>query len=97
MVEKTILQHEIFTRFALPFLLMFFVVFAVLEKTKLFGEDKKQLNALIAFVIGLIFVSAVYPTLVVSNLILFLTVALIVVFVALLLSLILIYNFLINT
>jgi len=85
MVEKTILQHEIFTRFALPFLLMFFIVFAVLEKTKLLGEGKKQLNALIAFVIGLIFVSAVYPTLVVSNLILFLTVAIVVVFVALLL------------
>jgi len=84
MVE-TILQHEIFTRFAFPFLLMFFIVFAILEKTKLLGEGKKQLNALISFVIGLIFVSAVYPTLVVNNLILFLTVALVVVFVALLL------------
>jgi len=85
MAEETILQHWIFTRFAFPFLLMFFIVFAVLEKTKLLGEDKKQLNALISFVVGLIFVSAVYPTLVVSNLILFLTVALVVVFIALLL------------
>jgi len=85
MVEETFLQHWIFTRFALPFLLVFFIIFAVLEKTKIFGEEKKQLNALISFVIGLIFVSVVYPTLVVSNLILFLSVAIVVVFVALIL------------
>jgi len=85
MVEETILQNEIFTNFALPFLLIFFIVFGILEKTKLFGEDKKQLNALIGFVIGLIFVAAVFPKLVVGNLILFLTVAIVVMFVALLL------------
>ncbi len=84
MVE-TILQHWIFTRFAFPFLLIFFIVFAVLEKTKLFGEDKKQLNALISFVIGLIFVGVAYPTQVVGNLVLFLTIALVVMFVVLLL------------
>lgn len=85
MVEETILQHWILTRFAFPFLLIFFIVFAILEKTKLLGEGKKQLNALLSFVIALVFVSAVYPTLVVSNLILFLTVGLVVIFVALLL------------
>ena len=84
MVE-TILQHWIFTRFAFPFLLIFFIVFAVLEKTKLLGEDKKQLNALISFVIGLIFVGVAYPTQVVGNLVLFLTIALVVMFVVLLL------------
>ena len=85
MVKETILQHWIFTSFVFPFLLMFFIVFAILEKTKILGEEKKQLNALLSFVIGLIFVSAVYPKLVVGNLILFLTVALVVVFVTLLL------------
>ena len=79
------LQNWIFTKFAFPFLLIFFIVFAILEKTKIFGEDKKQLNALLAFVIGLIFVSVAYPKEVVGNLILFLTVALVVVFVTLLL------------
>ncbi|MFH1801732.1 MAG: hypothetical protein ABH804_02795 [archaeon] len=83
MVEDTILQHWIFTKFALPFLLLFFLVFAILEKTKIFGDDKKQLNALFSFVIALVFVSAVYPKLVVENLILFLTVALVVMFVGL--------------
>lgn len=85
MVEETILQHWIFTRFALPFLLVFFIVFGILEKTKLFGADKKQLNALIAFVIGLILIGVASPTLTISNLILFLTVAIVVLFVALLL------------
>lgn len=84
-VQETILQHPILTRFAFPFLLIFFIVFALLEKTELFGEGKKQLNALISFVIGLIFVSVLYPTEVVGNLILFLTVALIVMFVGLML------------
>lgn len=82
---ETILQHWIFTKFAFPFLLVFFIVFGVLEKTKLLGEGKKQLNALISFVISLIFVSVAYPKIVVSNMVLFLTVALVVVFVALLL------------
>jgi len=85
MVAETILQSEILTKFVYPFLLIFFIVFAVLERTKVLGDDKKQLNALLAFVIGLIFVGAVFPKLVVANMILFLTVALVIVFVVLLL------------
>ena len=84
MAEETILQHWIFTQFAFPFLLIFFLVFGILEKSKLFGENK-QLNALIAFVVGLIFVGAIFPKLVVANLILFLTIAIVVMFVGLLL------------
>ncbi len=82
--ETTFLQHWIFTKFLLPFLLVFFILFAIFDRTKIFGDNKKQLNALIAFVIGLIFVVAVYPTLVVTNMILFLTVTLVAVFVVLL-------------
>lgn len=82
--EVTFLQHWIFSRFLFPFLLIFFIVFAILEKTKIFGEGKKQINALISFIIGLVFVSAVYPKLVVENLILFLTVTIVAVFVVLL-------------
>src|SRR3989338_2261142 len=85
MVDETILQNWVFTKFVLPFLLIFFIVFGILEKTKLFGAEKKQLNALIAFVVGLIFVAAVFPKLVVANLILFLTIGLVVMFVGLLL------------
>ncbi len=85
MAEQAIIQHWIFTQFILPFLLTFFIVFGILEKTKLFGKDNKQLNAGIAFVVGLIFVSVLYPKLVVANLILVLTIGLVTMFVGLLL------------
>ncbi len=81
MAEDTILQHWIFSQFILPFLLIFALIYAILEKTKLFGDGKHQLNAIIAGVIGLIFVGAVYPKIVVGNMILFLTVAIVCVFV----------------
>lgn len=85
MALETILQYPIFMNFAFPFLLIFFIVFALLEKTKILGDEKTQINALTAFVIGLIFVGAVFPKQVVSNLVLFLAVAIVVVFVTLLL------------
>lgn len=84
MAEEIFLQHWIFTRFALPFLLVFALTYAVLEKTKILGENK-QLNAIVSFVIGLILVSVAYPQLVITNMILFLSVALIVVFVTMIL------------
>ena len=84
MASQTILQHYIFRDFILPFFLVFAVVFAVLEKTKALGDDRKQVNSIIAAVIGLIFVSAVYPKQVVNDLVLFLAVSLIVVLVFLL-------------
>jgi hypothetical protein len=84
MVQETILQHWIISKFALPFLLVFFIVFAILEKTKVLGENK-QLNAFLSFVIGIIFVSAIDPKLIVSNLILFFTVSIVVMFIGLLL------------
>ena len=84
MADTNILQSSVATQFIYPFLLMFFLIFAILEKTKLL-TDKKQINALIAFVIGLIFVTAIVPKLIVSNMVLFLTVAIVIVFVILLL------------
>ena len=83
MVTETILQHWIFTDFVFPFLLIFLICFAILEKTKVLGENK-QLDAILSFVLGLIFVGAVFPKMVVGNLILFLTVAIVIVFVVLL-------------
>ncbi len=85
MAQETILQHWVFTQFILPFLLVWTIIFALLQKTKILGGEKQQLDAIVAFVIGLIFVSAVFPKVVVGNLILFLTVSIIIVFVGLLL------------
>ena len=81
----TILQADILTKFVYPFLLIFFIIFAVLEKTKVIGDNKSQLNALISFIIGLIFVSAAFPREVLGNLILFLTLAIVIMFVTLVL------------
>ena len=83
MAGETVLQSPVLTQFVYPFLLIFFIIFAILEKSKLLGEGQKQINALVAFVIGLIFVSVAYPKLVVTNLILFLTLAVVIVFVVL--------------
>lgn len=84
MAENTFLQIPIISNFILPFLLVWTILFAVLEKTKLFGDGKKQLDAIISAVAGLIFVGAIYPKLVVANLVLYLAVALVAVFVVLL-------------
>jgi len=79
------LQNTIFTKFLLPFFLVFFLVFAILEKTKLLGAENKQINALISFVIGLIFVAAFNYSAVVNNLVLFAVIAIVVLFIGLLL------------
>ena len=46
------LQSSGFYEFALPFLLVFTIVFAILEKTKLFGGGKKNINLIIGIVVG---------------------------------------------
>lgn len=40
----------------LPFLLVFAIVFAVLQQVKLFGEDKKNIHIVIALIMGFLFV-----------------------------------------
>ncbi len=56
------LQSSGFFEFALPFLLVFTIVFAILEKTKVFGVDadkepKKNINLIVSIVIALIFIN----------------------------------------
>src|SRR3989338_7791589 len=40
----------------LPFLLVFAIIFAILEKTKILGDDKRSINAIVAIVVGLLLV-----------------------------------------
>ena len=40
----------------LPFLLVFAIIFAILEKTKILGKDKSNINAIVAVVVGLLLV-----------------------------------------
>ncbi|MDD2478171.1 MAG: hypothetical protein PHW45_04325 [Candidatus ainarchaeum sp.] len=83
--ETTILQHFIIKDFMLPFIFIFVLTFAILQKTKILGDGKKQLDAIVAAVLSLVFVSFAYPKIIVSNLILFLVVSIVLVFVGLLL------------
>ena len=55
----TILQNPFVVQLILPFLLVFAVVFAVLQKSKIFGEGKRQIDVIVAFAIALIVVAFV--------------------------------------
>lgn len=56
MVE-TIFTNPIFIQTILPFLLVFTLIFAVLQKSKILGDGKRQIDAIVALAVGLIFVS----------------------------------------
>ena len=44
----------------LPFILVFTLCFAILEKTNILGQNKKNLNIIISLVMGLLFLQNVY-------------------------------------
>lgn len=52
----SVLSSPFLTNLLLPFLLVFVVVFAILEKTNLLGEGKKSANLIVALIIGLLFI-----------------------------------------
>ncbi len=53
----TILQNPFVIEFILPFILLFSVIFAVLQKSEVLGKSKKQIDAMVAFAMALIFVA----------------------------------------
>jgi hypothetical protein len=57
-----IFEHVFFKEMLLPFLLVFVVVFAILQKSKILGDGKAQIDAMVAFVIGLITITFAYQT-----------------------------------
>lgn len=85
MILEKILQADLLVKFVYPFLLIFFILFAILEKTKILGEDKAQLNALISFVVSFIFVSFAFPKIILGNLMIFLSLAIVIILIVLLL------------
>ena len=80
MVE-TLFTSALFVETVLPFLLVFTIVFAVLEKTKILGDGQKRVDAIVALVIGLIFVAFGNATDIVVRMIPVLGVALVVILV----------------
>lgn len=77
----TILSHPIFVESILPFLLVFTIVFAVLQKSKLFGEGKKQIDAIIGLVVGLLVISFANAIGIILQMTIFLAVSLVVILV----------------
>ena len=49
--------NPFFMEYVLPFVLVFTLIFAILEKTKILGECKKQISAIIGLVVGLMFIA----------------------------------------
>jgi len=56
-----IFDNPFFTEMLLPFLLVFVVVFAILQKSKILGDGKAQIDAMIALVIGLLLIGIEAP------------------------------------
>jgi len=74
-MAEPILIHPFFVDYILPFVLVFTLIFAILEKTKLLGDDKKQINAMIGLVVGLILVAFSHATHIVVQMTVFLAVS----------------------
>ena len=64
-----------FLNYILPFVLVFTLIFAMLQKTQLFGEGKKQIDAILGLVIGLILIAFPFSRDIVVNLMPFLAVS----------------------
>jgi hypothetical protein len=75
----TILSSPLFVTTILPFLLIFTIVFAVLQKAKIFGSNKKQIDAIVALVIGLLAISFRYAVGIIVELVPFLAVSLVII------------------
>src|SRR3989344_1864990 len=81
----TLISHPLVVETILPFLLVFTLVFAVLQKSKILGDGKKQIDAIVALVIGLLVISFGQATGYILQLIPFLAVSLVVILVLMLL------------
>ena len=56
-----IFDNVFFTEMLLPFLLVFVVVFAILQKSKVLGDGKAQIDSMVAVVIGLLLIGVKQP------------------------------------
>jgi len=81
----TFLSSPIFVEAILPFLLVFTIVFAILQKSEILGKGKKQIDAITSLVIGLLVISFGQAVGIIVQLIPFLAVSLVILLVFLLL------------
>ncbi len=84
MVE-TILSSPIISEAVLPFILIFTVVYAILQKSQILGKEKKQIDALVGLVVGLITITFANAVGIISSLLPFLAVSIVLILVFLIL------------
>ena len=84
-MPEPFLIHPYFVDYVLPFVLIFTIVFAVLQRTKLLGDDVRQINALVGLVAGLLLIAFPYPRSIVVLLMPFLAVSIVILLVFMLL------------
>ena len=77
-MAETILSSPFVKDLVLPFLLIFAVVFAILQKSEILGKDKKQTDAIVALVVGLLVVAVGSATNIITGLMPILAVGLVV-------------------
>ena len=85
MATETLFASPIFVKGILPFLLVFTLIFAILDRSKILGEGKRQINAIIALVVALLLIAFAYPTGIITKITVYAAVAAVVIFVFLLL------------
>ncbi len=71
----TILSSPIVVEVILPFVVVFAVVFGILQKTEIFGKGKKQIDAIVSLVIALLLISFIQFVNLIVNLLVFLATA----------------------
>ncbi len=84
-MAETILSSPIFTEAVLPFILVFTVVFAILQKSEVLGKEKKQIDALVSLVVGLITITFANAVGIINSLMPFLAVSVVLILVFLIL------------
>jgi hypothetical protein len=82
---ESIFSSSLFIDGILPFVLVFTLIFAILERSKLLGDNSRQINAIIALVVGLILIAFPFPRNLIVSLMPFLAVVAVVLLVFMLL------------
>ncbi len=82
---QTFLSNPIVVETILPFLLVFTIVFAILQKSEVLGKGKKQVDAIVGLVIGLLVISFGQAVGIILQMTYFLSISLVIILVFMLL------------
>lgn len=77
-MADTILASDFAVQIVYPFLLVFVIIFAILQRSEILGKGKKQIDALVALAIALIVVTVGWATNIITILMPFLAIAVVV-------------------